>query len=62
MSKYTVRRNHCDCHRETCNCNDWVIYVGEEKHSTYFGKDTADEVCTALNYYADNVKDGDKGE
>lgn len=47
---YSVKRNSCSCHPETCCCNDWAVYKDTEKHSTYFDKKTAEEVCKALNF------------
>lgn len=47
---YTVGRNHCDCHPETCCCDPWAIFGrGGKKHSTHFARSTADEIAAALN-------------
>lgn len=47
---YTVKINYCTCHPETCCCNKWVVIdTNGEKHSTYFHKNTAQEVAEALN-------------
>jgi hypothetical protein len=44
-----VRMNHCNCHPETCCCNDYAVYVGDKKHSTHFRKEVAELVARALN-------------
>ena len=44
-----VRLNYCRCHPETCGCDDWAVYVGNEKHSTHFHKHVAELVAKALN-------------
>lgn len=50
VGKYEVRPNHCNCHPETCCCNDWAIYAPDgAKHTTYFNKINADQVCNSLN-------------
>ena len=49
-TKFTVSVNYCQCHPETCGCNDWAIFRPDgTKHSTYFHRETADEVANALN-------------
>ena len=49
-NKYTVEINHCNCHPETCCCNDWVIVSPEGyKISTYFRKVDAEHVVMLLN-------------
>ena len=47
--KYEVHYNHCNCHPETCSCNDWAISFDGERHSTYFSLEVAKEVAVALN-------------
>ena len=47
---YRLEKNGCNCNPETCNCNDWAIYTGKTKHSTYFDRKVAEEVCDALNF------------
>lgn len=44
-----VKVNWCQCHHETCCCNDWAVYIGDEKHSTHFSREVADLVARALN-------------
>lgn len=46
---YAVDRNYCNCHPETCSCNDWVINHNGKKHSTYSSLEVAKEVANALN-------------
>jgi hypothetical protein len=46
---HEVQPNTCQCHPETCSCNDWVIVRDGKRHSTYFHRHVADEVCASLN-------------
>jgi len=46
---FEVKRNLCNCHPETCCCNDWAIFKSGIKHSTYFNKRVAEDVAEALN-------------
>lgn len=41
--KYYIGRNHCNCHPETCCCNDWAIYDSEddEVFETFFRESEA---------------------
>jgi hypothetical protein len=39
--KYQVRPNHCDCHPETCGCNPWAVYAGNEKILSFYQKSDA---------------------
>lgn len=49
-ARYTVCRNRCQCHPETCCCNDWAVCTSDGvTHATYYKKETADEVAAALN-------------
>lgn len=48
--EYQVKPNSCNCHPETCCCNDWAVYsTGGEKHSTHFKREVAELVVEALN-------------
>lgn len=48
--KFTVRRNQCNCHPETCCCRDWAIYTDDgEKYDTYMHRERADEIAKLLN-------------
>lgn len=48
--EYKVGVNYCNCHPETCCCNDWAIYnENDEKYSTFFRKEVALEICELLN-------------
>jgi hypothetical protein len=52
---YHVRYNYCQCHPETCCCNDWAVHEPNgNKHSTYFHRNTAIEVADALNKSIEN--------
>lgn len=47
--RYTVRPNWCNCHPETCCCNDWAVYKGNEKITTFYARAKADEYVKELN-------------
>jgi hypothetical protein len=47
--RYTVKRNECNCHPETCNCMDWAIYEGETKQTTFFAESRARAIADAMN-------------
>ena len=49
LNAYVVKPNWCRCHPETCCCDDWAIYDGDELYSTYFRESEASEVCAELN-------------
>jgi len=34
--RFTVKQNYCNCHPETCACNDWAVYDGDKKLTTFF--------------------------
>jgi hypothetical protein len=38
---FTVKRNYCNCHPETCACNDWAVYDGDKKLNTFFHEQDA---------------------
>ncbi len=42
--KYYVAPNHCNCHPETCCCDDWAIYDSEDDQvfETFFRKEEAE--------------------
>lgn len=54
---YYVDSNRCDCHPETCNCDDYAIYIKNSpnarttktKHSTHFTQKVAEEIAKSLN-------------
>lgn len=47
---YTVEMNRCNCHPETCCCNDWVVVDRDGGAvSSFFDRDDAEMVCDALN-------------
>ncbi len=42
--KWVVKPNRCNCHPETCCCDDWAVYSPSgEKELTFFNKHHADE-------------------
>ena len=48
--KYLVEVNRCNCHPETCCCNDWVLYDPDgEKITTFFHKKDAEKLADTLN-------------
>ncbi len=50
MKQATVVRNHCDCHPETCCCNDWkVLDKNGIKVDTFYAKESAVMFANALN-------------
>jgi len=57
---YKVIRNYCNCHPETCACNDWVIVNKEGVYGTFFSKQTAEDICTLLNERERRSKDNEK--
>ncbi len=57
QNAYHVRSNWCRCHHETCCCNDWAVHEpGGKKHSTYFHRETAEEVAESLNNTRSSVR------
>jgi hypothetical protein len=60
MSDYRVVPNWCNCHPETCCCNDWAIVTNRDtKHSTHFDQTQAINIAEALNilYRPSNFQD-----
>jgi len=51
--KYELGLNHCNCHPETCNCNDHLILKEGEKYVTIFDKEKAEHITQCLNYYGE---------
>lgn len=49
--RYVVKGNSCNCHPETCCCDDYQIYdtVDKKKYLTMHNSDIADDVCAKLN-------------
>jgi hypothetical protein len=48
--KYTVERNLCNCHPETCCCDDWAVLTPDgDKWDTFFHKDKAEKTAEMLN-------------
>lgn len=47
---YKVEINHCNCHPETCACNDYkVIDENGKKVSSHFHRDAAENLCNVIN-------------
>lgn len=56
---YTVEWNRCDCHVETCCCDDWAILKPNgEKHSTQATRKLAEEIACALSRAAATTPEG----
>lgn len=48
---FHVRPNWCDCHPETCCCNDWAVHAPDgTRHSTHFPRSTAQDIADALEH------------
>jgi hypothetical protein len=48
---FEVRPNRCNCHPETCCCNDWAVYGpdGTKVRPTFFHEEDADEYAADQN-------------
>ncbi len=47
---YEVKRNWCNCHPETCCCNDWVLKDPTgKKVTTFFNREDAITLANKLN-------------
>lgn len=49
IPEYEVRSNTCNCHPETCCCDPWAVFHNDEKHSTHFRKEAAEQLAELLN-------------
>jgi hypothetical protein len=48
--RYTHGPTRCDCHPETCCCQDWAVYNPEgRKHSTYNSEESAAAMAEILS-------------
>lgn len=48
--KYTVGVNECNCHIETCVCDDWAIFSPNgERWDTFFKRELAQKEVDKLN-------------
>lgn len=45
---WELKRNHCNCHPETCCCKPWVLLKNGERHSTFFDQGKGLEILNAL--------------
>jgi hypothetical protein len=52
--KYTLGGNPCDCHPETCSCDDYAIYENGKKYFTIFDKSKGEHVVNALNFFEEH--------
>jgi len=50
--KFTVKQNYCNCHPETCACNDWVVYDGDKKYRRVSGLQTKQKL---VEFFAEKV-------
>jgi hypothetical protein len=48
-NELTVGSNYCNCHPETCCCNDWAVYSGNKKVNTFFDRAKAEEYVDVYN-------------
>ncbi len=47
---YKVEINRCNCHPETCACNDYkVVDENGKKVSSHFHRDDAENLCNVVN-------------
>lgn len=47
---YSVEKNYCNCHPETCCCNPYkIVDTNGEKFETFYTKEKAQIVANALN-------------
>lgn len=51
MPRYKVKPNYCNCHPETCCCDDWAVIdtTDQSTFTTCFRKDAAIATADALN-------------
>lgn len=56
LDRWSLRKNTCRCHPETCNCNDWAIYLNESKFCTVFDRFKAEMIVNKLNTCEDLVQ------
>lgn len=48
--EWHVRPNSCNCHPETCCCNDWAVFSpAGKKHITFFCKTDAKDFAEMKN-------------
>lgn len=47
--KFTFKENYCDCHPETCCCDDYIIMMGDVKVGTLSDYERVKEVLEILN-------------
>ncbi|MGD9275891.1 MAG: hypothetical protein PVJ67_01840 [Candidatus Pacearchaeota archaeon] len=47
--KYTLGKNSCDCHPETCHCADYAIYEEGKKYIPVFDRPKGEHIVNALN-------------
>lgn len=51
-NEYHVRLNQCNCHPETCACNDYAIYDKHgEKLGTFFDESEAERMASLMNEF-----------
>lgn len=50
MNNFKVMPNRCDCHPETCCCNDWVLVDDKGKrYATFYSEKQVTEMALLLN-------------
>ncbi|MCL5018161.1 MAG: hypothetical protein M1416_00125 [Candidatus Pacearchaeota archaeon] len=51
---YTLDKNYCKCHPETCNCFDYAVYENGVKYFTLNDKIKGEHIVKALNFFENN--------
>jgi hypothetical protein len=54
ITKYTLGGNYCDCHPETCNCADYMIFKNKEKYAPVNRKEVGEHIVECLNFFEKN--------
>lgn len=51
MPRYEVKPNYCNCHPETCCCNDWAVIDATDgmPYDTFFDQRKAKQIAALLN-------------
>ena len=52
--KYTLEVNSCNCHPETCNCSDYMIFKNKEKYTPVNNKEVGKHIVDSLNFFEEN--------
>lgn len=56
--EWHVRKNYCQCHPETCCCNDWAVHKPDgEKCTTFFNHKDAVNYADLMNAYHGHTRE-----